>query len=428
MSSPSLHGLTRPLFRHGGRASNRRRQVTREQRRRDSLSLENLEQRTLLAAENLLAPDIATYPNQLQPFEQPPIIASRDGVLEASVRLVSAGTDSNPILYGTEELYTGTATDDATGQLIAAMAYQFDAYGESYPAAFPGATLQLNPGDTLKLSITNDLSTNLDANELATNFHFHGGHVPTMGQGDNVYRSLGPGETMEVVIPVPAESQSAGMNWYHPHHHMSTHVQVYGGLAGTIQIGDTLDAWPQYKGVYGEDTLAFSEVNIQDGELRALGTSDGFMTGWQKRINGQLNPKLTMRPGETRIWNMANIGSRGLFNFALTDEKLENPWQATILAIDGNETDMRPLPLTLSADPLRMQNPLAPTAIPGGGRLAMAVTAPTEPGTYYLIDGWGGDEFSGRFGTNVILDDSSQPDFSFEDVANFWNSTPPSQG
>jgi len=434
MPAVSARGPLGRLFDKNRAPVRRSRPITRSRCRRDSLSLENLERRDLLAAENLLVPDIAVYPNQLQPLEQPPIIASRDGVLEASVRLVSAGTDSNPIRYGTEQLFTGTATDDATGQLIAAMAYQFDAYGESYPAAFPGATLQLEPGDTLRLTVTNDLSTNLDANELSTNFHFHGGHVPTMGQGDNVYRSLGPGETMEVVIPVPAATQSAGMNWYHPHHHMSTHVQVYGGLAGTIQIGDTLDAWPQYKGVFDELTLAFSEVNIETDDatdratLAALGTSDGFMTGWQKRVNGQLNPKLTMRPGETQIWNLANIGSRGLFNFAITDENLENPWQATILAVDGNETDMRPLPLTLSADPLRMQNALAPTAIPGGGRLAMAVTAPTEPGTYYLIDGWGGDEFSGRFGTNVVLGDASQPDLSFEDVASFWNSTPPSQG
>ena len=432
MPNLSFVGPLGRLFRRPQAAGNGLRSARRNRSSPASLGIENLEQRAVLAAENLLAPsdfvsEVDYEFEQLQPFEQPPVISSRDGVLEADVRLVSAGTDSNPILYGTEELYTGTATDDATGQLIAAMAYQFDAYGTSYPASFPGPTLQFNPGDTLKLSITNDLSTNLDANEIATNFHFHGGHVPAMGQGDNVYRSLGPGETMEVVIPVPAVSQSAGTNWYHPHHHMSTHVQVYGGLAGTIQIGETLDAWPQYKGDFEEVTLALSEVNIKDGVIDALGTSDGYMIGWQKRINGQLNPKMTMRPGETQIWNLANIGSRGLFNLALTDENLENPWQATILAVDGNETDMRPLPLPLSADPLRMQNALAPTAIPGGGRLAMAVTAPTEPGTYYLIDGWGGDEFSGRFGTNVVQGDTSE-DISFEDIANFWNSEPPSQG
>jgi len=432
MPNLSFVGPLGRLFRRPQAAGNGLRSARRNRSSPASLGIENLEQRAVLAAENLLAPsdfvsEVDYEFEQLQPFEQPPVISSRDGILEADVRLVSAGTDSNPILYGTEELYTGTATDDATDQLIAAMAYQFDAYGTSYPASFPGPTLQFNPGDTLKLSITNDLSTNLDANEIATNFHFHGGHVPAMGQGDNVYRSLGPGETMEVVIPVPAVSQSAGTNWYHPHHHMSTHVQVYGGLAGTIQIGETLDAWPQYKGDFEEVTLALSEVNIKDGVIDALGTSDGYMIGWQKRINGQLNPKMTMRPGETQIWNLANIGSRGLYNLALTDENLENPWQATILAVDGNETDMRPLPLPLSADPLRMQNALAPTAIPGGGRLAMAVTAPTEPGTYYLIDGWGGDEFSGRFGTNLVQGDTSE-DISFEDIANFWNSEPPSQG
>ncbi|NDH95616.1 MAG: hypothetical protein EBZ13_14020 [Planctomycetia bacterium] len=170
MPNLSFVGPLGRLFRRPQAAGNGLRSARRNRSSPASLGIENLEQRAVLAADNLLAPSDEF--EQLQPFKQPPVISSQNGILEADVRLVSAGTDSNPILYGTEELYTGTATDDATDQLIAAMAYQFDAYGTSYPASFPGPTLQFNPGDTLKLSITNDLSTNLDANEIATNFHF----------------------------------------------------------------------------------------------------------------------------------------------------------------------------------------------------------------------------------------------------------------
>ena len=67
-----------------------RRLVAGRAGRQGSFSAERLEPRLLLAAENLLAPDIAAYPNQLQPFAEPAVISSRDGVLEASVRLVSA--------------------------------------------------------------------------------------------------------------------------------------------------------------------------------------------------------------------------------------------------------------------------------------------------------------------------------------------------
>jgi hypothetical protein len=115
-------------------------------------------------------------------------------------------------------------------------------------------------------------------------------------------------------------------------------------------------------------------------------------------VNGQLNPVITLRPGATEVWNLISMGAFGAFNIAITDSQLQNPWNATILAFDGNESDhfktqgidMKPLPMTLSADDNRMNDLLASTLLMPGNRITMAVTAPTKPGTYYLIDGWGG--------------------------------------
>ena len=77
----------------------------------------------------------------------------------------TAGFDSNPILYGGQEVYTRTA-DSGRDYNSYAMAYPFDAYGTSYSASFPGTMLQIESGDTLKLHLTNDLAGDNDPSDL----------------------------------------------------------------------------------------------------------------------------------------------------------------------------------------------------------------------------------------------------------------------
>lgn len=359
------------------------------------LELEGLERREMLTATNLFFPDPTEFPSQ--DLQEPPVISSHNGVLEATATMVKAGTADHPIIYGGQSLLSGGTASDP----VDAMAYQFSAYGQTYAATFPGPTLQLNPGDTLKLHLDNALTNANDpsASEFASNWHFHGGHVPSYGEADNVYRTIAPGESMDIEIPMPVKEQTGGLNWYHPHHHETTSAQVYGGLAGIIEVGDVLDPWPQLKGQIREVTMGLSEVNIHDGRLSALQdlrSGSDFTDGWQKRVNGQENPIIHIRPGETQVWNMAAIGTRGLYNLAITDADLQNPWQGTVLGRDGNEAFVHPLAVSLSADPNRMADILSATAIPAGGRMSMAVTAPLTPGTYYLIDGCAGEETAGK--------------------------------
>ena len=48
---------------------------------------------------------------------------------------------------------------------------------------------------------------------------------------------------------------------------------------------------------------------------------------------------------------MASIGPFGGVNPAITDAKLANPWNATLLVQDGNGQFVNPYSLTLAADP-----------------------------------------------------------------------------
>ena len=351
------------------------------------------------AAPSVIFPtEYASQQTDLRPMD---VIKSQSGVLEANVRMVTAGFDANPILYGGREVYS-SVSDEYRDYNSYAMAYQFDAYGTSYPAGFPGTMLQINSGDTLKLRLTNDLAVGHDPSDpvFTSNFHYHGSHAPDLSTADNVYVSIEPGETVDINIPISTYENSVGANWYHPHKHHVSKKQVEAGLAGMIMVGDPLEPWPQYKDQLKQVNLVFSEVNISvDGKYKEVTGTDstsyygeGYTEGWQKRVNGQMNPIIRVRPGETQVWNMGQFGARGAVNFVIADDNLQNPWNATILARDGASAFVHPYNVTLAASESRMNDISALTVLSPGNRMSMAVTAPTTPGTYYLMDGWGGEE------------------------------------
>ena len=395
------------------------------------------------AAPSVIFPtEYASQQTDLRPMD---VIKSQSGVLEANVRMVTAGFDANPILYGGREVYS-SVSDEYRDYNSYAMAYQFDAYGTSYPAGFPGTMLQINSGDTLKLRLTNDLAVGHDPSDpvFTSNFHYHGSHAPDLSTADNVYVSIEPGETVDINIPISTYENSVGANWYHPHKHHVSKKQVEAGLAGMIMVGDPLEPWPQYKDQLKQVNLVFSEVNISvDGKYKEVTGTDstsyygeGYTEGWQKRVNGQMNPIIRVRPGETQVWNMGQFGARGATNFVIADDNLQNPWNATILARDGNSAFVHPYNVTLGADELRMNDISALTVLSPGNRMSMAVTAPTTPGTYYFMDGWGGEEArinAGREGyyyvlaTLVVEGDAvttAVPEFAAQDADPLWSATP----
>jgi FtsP/CotA-like multicopper oxidase with cupredoxin domain len=408
--------------------------------------LEQLEQRTVMAAENVIFPtEYASQQTELRPLD---VIKSQNGVLEANVRMVTAGFDSNPILVGGREVYS-SLPDEYRDYNSYAMAYQFDAYGTSYPAGFPGTMLQINSGDTLKLRLTNDLAGDNDPSDpvFTSNFHYHGSHAPDLSTADNVYVSIEPGETVDISIPISTYENSVGANWYHPHKHHVSKKQVEAGLAGMIMVGNPLEPWPQYKDELKQVNLVLSQSYISvDGKFeQMIGTSSQnnysatgttYTDGWQKRVNGQMNPIIRFRPGETQVLNMGQFGSRGATNFVIADDNLQNPWNATILARDGASAFVHPYNVTLSANELRMQDVSALTVLSPGNRMSMAVTAPTTPGTYYFMDGWGGEESrnndSGKgyyyvLATLVVEGDAvttEAPVFAPQEADPLWKETP----
>ena len=66
--------------------------------------------------------------------------------------------------------------------------------GTTYPAQFPAPTLQVQPGDTIDLTVHNRLAQapgpTLPPGAVLTNIHTHGLVVSPLDEGDNVYRTM----------------------------------------------------------------------------------------------------------------------------------------------------------------------------------------------------------------------------------------------
>jgi FtsP/CotA-like multicopper oxidase with cupredoxin domain len=168
-----------------------------------------------------------------------------------------------------------------------------------YNGSLVGPTLRASPGDRVELTLVNLL-------DEPTNVHFHGLHVSPSGDADNVFREVSAGETAKYIIEIPA-NHPPGMFWYHSHQHGLSYKQVSNGLSGLIEIKGLVDLLPQSLHDIEQRTFAMRDFQIG---------SDPNVTS-QRTVNGQINPEMSIAPGETQLWRLANVGSEAFYNIVL---------------------------------------------------------------------------------------------------------------
>jgi L-ascorbate oxidase len=125
-------------------------------------------------------------------------------------------------------------------------------------APFISPTLEINPGDTIRINLNNklptdgfctnpDLYTNIPHCFNGTNLHTHGLWVNPSGNSDNVLLSINPGVSFQYEYNVPSD-HPAGTFWYHTHRHGSTALQVSSGMAGALIIRGSRPPTPTENG------------------------------------------------------------------------------------------------------------------------------------------------------------------------------------
>jgi L-ascorbate oxidase len=174
---------------------------------------------------------------------------------------------------------------------------------------------------------------NCQHGDNVTNLHFHGSHASPQPPQDFVLLDLYPpkpagapamdhashgsagtvayGQYQYRVEPF-GWMQAEGSHWYHPHKHGSTGLQVANGMAGAMLIEGPFDDWLKqyYDPATGEKVMVIQSV-AEDAPLFTPGAGAG-----QILVNGQITPKITVKPGEIQRWRFINatMSSRTLIN------------------------------------------------------------------------------------------------------------------
>jgi FtsP/CotA-like multicopper oxidase with cupredoxin domain len=223
-----------------------------------------------------------------------------------------------------------------------------------YNGGLPGPTLQVRPGDTLRIELVNRLAE-------PTNLHVHGLHVSPQGNGDNVFVSVAAGKSFTYEHQLPRD-HPPGVFWYHPHHHGNVADQVFGGLYGAIIVEDDEDL-----PVSRERVMVVSDITLDEsGKVRAPSRM-AQMSGREGDlvlVNGQAAPALQARPGQRERWRVINACSSRYLALSLNGAVLER--------------------LGRDVGPLAPPGPEGDLVLAPGNRADLVVTTRTEAGTAIL--------------------------------------------
>ena len=173
--------------------------------------------------------------------------------------------------------------------------------GRVYNDSFPGPTLRLSPGDTLRLTLVNKLG-------FPTNMHFHGMHVSPAGRSDNVLRTVAPGTTAKYVVQVPVDA-TPGTYWYHSHWHDApmgnVEPQVMGGLSGALIVDGLKERLPDPLRNVVERNLVLKDVQLTKTDSIVFRNINS-VAPTTRTVNGEVNPIMRIGPGETQLWRLGN--------------------------------------------------------------------------------------------------------------------------
>jgi len=190
-----------------------------------------------------------------------------------------------------------------------------------YEGQYPGPTLRVNAGDRMLIELVNAIP-------LSTDLHFHGFHVSPSGLSDDVFLEVVPGEIVQLDVQLP-ENHPAGLYWYHPHFHPNVAEQVYQGMSGAIIVEGALDEVPGVKGL-PEKLFVLKEIGISENGEFLLDYNAWNFPGSVFTVNGQRNPTLEVRPGETQRWRVLNASTAFTYRIQLDGHVLNQ------IASDGN--------------------------------------------------------------------------------------------
>jgi FtsP/CotA-like multicopper oxidase with cupredoxin domain len=384
-----------------------------------SLSRRDILKWGTVAGSALVLPNLMGCSNKSADLVEPGVLRPVNGLLNVEMSASQVEVTIGKYRF-TAKAYSDIKIIDGQGT--------YEVNPDAHGLTVPGPTIEVSPGDKIRLRLYNKLTANGSAHQhggssssdddsiTTTNLHTHGLHISPASNQDNVLLRIKTGESRDYEFDIPKglpmpdgslADHPSGTYWYHPHLHGSTTLQVMGGMAGALIVRGGPDdlttpgADQERLLVIGELMLksveAATERNPGDSELasfeqifQGVGNTDGYDEILP--VNGQLNPVIRLRPNELQRWRLIHAGYHYPLNLALVKSESDDLKDLTQASADFQDFHQIALDGINFAKPKLITRPvedqekplLSPLVLAPGNRADLLMRL-AEKGTYKLV-------------------------------------------
>jgi FtsP/CotA-like multicopper oxidase with cupredoxin domain len=112
---------------------------------------------------------------------------------------------------------------------------------------------------------------------------------------------------------------------------MTSARQVAGGMSGVLIVDGLQQYLPPNLRHLTEHVIALKDFQLEGNAVKTNNLHISAPTN--RTVNGQLNPTISIRPGETQLWRLANISANIYYNVRLQGQQFQ------VIAHDGTPVD-----------------------------------------------------------------------------------------
>ncbi len=195
----------------------------------------------------------------------------------------------------------------------------------TYNGYAPAPTIRVKQGDMLHINFMNSLPATEEKNFLGftknvTNLHTHGLHVSPEEPADAAHLSIWPGESYNYEYDLMMQEPGC-MTFYHGHSHGVSAEQYWGGMVGALIVEDPTTALAGYE----THVMIIKDISLVGNQPAPHDSNMDYMHGLEGNtimINGQVNPVLSIRPGQVQRWRVLNASNARFYKLSLENHSL----------------------------------------------------------------------------------------------------------
>jgi FtsP/CotA-like multicopper oxidase with cupredoxin domain len=267
-------------------------------------------------------------------ISDPPVLQSRNGVLEATIGYYTVTDLQGLVRY----CYVTNNGVEAPTLVVSPGDKLVIHFTNDLPAATASSAGDNMAG--MRMTVSNEAATstspacNGTMGTNVTNIHFHGTDIaPVCGQDEVVHTLVQSGQSFDYNVTIPA-TEPPGLYWYHPHPHGISEGQVQGGATGALIVQGLQNAFPVLAG------MPTRTLVIRDQNLPASEADDANIPAWDLSLNyvpvtypSYTPAVIATVPGQQELWRVVNSAADTILNLQFIVNGTAQPMQ--VYSIDG---------------------------------------------------------------------------------------------